>query len=1059
MEKRISHFFDWNKIVEATPDDKNKGVKFEDLIEELLKEMYQSETWYRTGISYDGKRDFAYPAGPETPDLKWAECKNYTDNISINIISPTLVMGAIEGIKSIIFFSYSELNENAIEALLRYTQTTGTIIKIFDGLILESIIYKYHNLSNISKFFPSTDFEKSFTKACNETPRIIKYIRDIKGNKIEGNHQLEQGEPFFLTLIIRNHLNRDIDCKIVIFENKKISCSKNSKTGKIKFGESAFFSIRCEALLSGRAHITCQITFNLGERIESVRIPFELNISDSQYLFWSGQGAMDALQHALKHLTDMRHDPLIICAPQSTGKTTLLSILTQNNYIQEHYKILTVDVNISRTHSYKEMLMELFDINFRDNTPTEQIREEQKILSVLSSEYVYSANEIAETLMSYYRNEKPYLIVMDDANNMNRAYEDLLYELDFLAESFNQPVYYIYTINDKTVMVDEFWKQINRDPLQTENVDKVFLCGFDKNDIIMHLKHEFGLENIDDCFDSFEGRILPIELHRFCKQIRKKELIVKSNNQYNYKIVDRFLFEDEARKLISNDFSLNNCLQDMKDRDRAEFVLKYLYIIGELSYEKGKRYHGIMQKLKSFGIVILKDEYYFLTSDEIRKYIQNNITFCDDDYVDIYSKCSESDAARAICALYAMDTIKGADRFLYYFFSNPYNIKWIYQTSLICRLIFQNYTKLKAFKLHVVALQYVNDIFESLKMEQGHTKFLELLKHIADMTISIDWDTDAYSVEILSYLIKKIFDRYLSTHNNRDCLDYYYKLKPIIEGLKTITDDRKFYWLSHYSNRAAIAMDRSSSTISDEIADAYNLSRKYCDMAGNPSDLALQITVDEFNRHYIYHHDLDNKILSDTKKFLDCFNSEISKNKSKTLPIFHRLLIEYLQIHMDNSSHADVDIIKDYVNRVDAERRNSTSAFYIIKLYLLEIYAYTDIHEYITALQLLNEAVSYAYRKDFRAYSYKMTYIKAHLLLFTGDFSPSDVEDTMALALSQMKAYFKHNRNEVFRETYLIIRLDQFLNRNNISSELWSISDGFKGKSYYRFNNIDFPVI
>lgn len=1057
MKKRSSHFFDWNEITKEIPNGKNKGVRFEDLVEELLKEMFKSEKWYRTGTSYDGKKDFAYPDNPETPDLKWAECKNYKDNLSINIISPTLVMGAIDEIKSIIFFSYSELNENAVEGLLRYIQITGTEIKIYDGLILESLIYEHRKAPNISKFFPTTDFERAFANAYNQTPQIVKLIRDVNGNKIKSDHKFERGESFYLTLIIRNHLNRDVNCRIVLFENEKISCSKNSETYKMKFGESAIFSIRCEAILSGQAKVKCKIIFDSIKTIKSAMTTFNLDILDSQYLFWAGQGALDALQLAIKHLKGMERAPLIICAPPNTGKTTLLSILTQDIYIQEHYKILTVDVEISRTHSFKEVLMKLFDISFRDNTPSEQTEEEQKIISVLSSEYVYSANEIAETLMSYYQSEKPYLIVMDDANNMNRAYEDLLYELDLLAENSNQPVYYIYAVDNKAVVVDDFIEQISRDPLQADSVNIISLCGFDKNDITTYLKHKFGLDNIYDCFASFEGKISPIELHRFSKRIRENEIIVKSQNCENYQIVDYFLFSDEARKLLSNGFSVNNFLSGIKDRKRVEFLLKYLYIAGELSYEKAKKYHGIMKKLISFGIVVLEGEHYFLAGDEIKDYIQKNITFSDDDYVDIYAKCFDSDVAKTICALHAVDFIKDADRHLFSFFSNPCSIRWIYQKSMICRLIFEKYTKLKKYKLHETALEYVKDIFESLKIEQGHTSFLELLKIIADMAMSVDWDTDENSVEIISYFIKKLLDRCLSTHNNDDCLKYYNALNPIINDLKYITDDRKFYWMSHYSNRAAVAMDRGRYTTAGKIADMYKLSREYCEKSGNPSDLVLQITIDEFNRHYYYHHDLDNTVLSETKDSLDYFgNSEI---KSKTLPIFHKLLIEYLQAHLGNSSFSDADIIKDFANRVAVVRQSSTSAFFIIKLYLLEIYAYMDMQEYKIALQLLHDAVRYTYKKEFRAYSYKMTYIKAHLLLFTGNSALSHVENAMALALLQMKKYFTHERNEIFREPYLISRLEQFQNRSKIFSELWSMSDGFEGKSYFRFKNIDFPVI
>ena len=98
----------------------NKGIRFEDLIEKLIRAMFPGEKWRRNGKSYDGKKDFVFPAEESLPDQKWAECKNYKSNLSLNVIAPTLIMGAIEDINTIFFFSYSPLNDNAVDNLLRY---------------------------------------------------------------------------------------------------------------------------------------------------------------------------------------------------------------------------------------------------------------------------------------------------------------------------------------------------------------------------------------------------------------------------------------------------------------------------------------------------------------------------------------------------------------------------------------------------------------------------------------------------------------------------------------------------------------------------------------------------------------------------------------------------------------------------------------------------------------------------------------------------------------------------------------------------------------------------
>ena len=125
------HVLDWSKIAEINNNKQsakaidleennivNKGILFENVVEKLLSAMFPTEIWKRTKESHDGKRDFVYPAEEYSKEQKWAECKNYSSNLSINVIAPTLIMGAIEGIEYIFFFSYSPLNNTAIENIL-----------------------------------------------------------------------------------------------------------------------------------------------------------------------------------------------------------------------------------------------------------------------------------------------------------------------------------------------------------------------------------------------------------------------------------------------------------------------------------------------------------------------------------------------------------------------------------------------------------------------------------------------------------------------------------------------------------------------------------------------------------------------------------------------------------------------------------------------------------------------------------------------------------------------------------------------------------------------------
>ena len=176
-QKNNIHVLDWGKIAESNSGEQvssdesknknrtvNKGILFEDMVERLLSAMFPEEIWKRTGESHDGKRDFVYPAEEYLKEQKWAECKNYNSKLSINIIAPTLIMGAIKNIECIFFFSYSPLNDTAIENLLSYSEMEKSLVKIFDGNLLESLICRYHDINGLDEFFPNTDFKKAYVE-------------------------------------------------------------------------------------------------------------------------------------------------------------------------------------------------------------------------------------------------------------------------------------------------------------------------------------------------------------------------------------------------------------------------------------------------------------------------------------------------------------------------------------------------------------------------------------------------------------------------------------------------------------------------------------------------------------------------------------------------------------------------------------------------------------------------------------------------------------------------------------------------------------------------------
>jgi len=128
-------------------DGRYDGKKFEDLAFDLLNALY-GKGWEPTGITRDGSRDFEKHDGD---DWLWAECKAYSDRLSVYVISPTLVMAVIEQPNTVIVVSRSVLNDNASRHLAAFQNASGKRIIALDGPILDNAIL---DMGLSDRYFP-----------------------------------------------------------------------------------------------------------------------------------------------------------------------------------------------------------------------------------------------------------------------------------------------------------------------------------------------------------------------------------------------------------------------------------------------------------------------------------------------------------------------------------------------------------------------------------------------------------------------------------------------------------------------------------------------------------------------------------------------------------------------------------------------------------------------------------------------------------------------------------------------------------------------------------------
>lgn len=108
----------WEKFIDIDKNgvEKGNGIEFEKLVKCLLSSMYEQK-WNATGGSHDNNRDFWLHLSERS---LWAECKNYSATIAMNILAPTLVMAQIYEVNEILFFSRSNINRFAKDKILAF---------------------------------------------------------------------------------------------------------------------------------------------------------------------------------------------------------------------------------------------------------------------------------------------------------------------------------------------------------------------------------------------------------------------------------------------------------------------------------------------------------------------------------------------------------------------------------------------------------------------------------------------------------------------------------------------------------------------------------------------------------------------------------------------------------------------------------------------------------------------------------------------------------------------------------------------------------------------------
>lgn len=1007
----------------------NKGIAFENLVEQLIRAMFPMEKWRRTQKSHDEKRDFVYPNDETLPDEKWAECMNYNENLSINTIAPTLVMGAINQIQCIYFFSYSQLNDNAIEGILRYAALSKKKVNIFDGVLLDNLIIKYSRQIDTETFFPNDDF--SALSYGNKAPfRLICMITNINNNKVITSPKFSIGAKFVLKIMLQNLMPIENSFSYEV-KSEKIKLSRNKIHGNLKCGSIDENMIICEGLKAGKQNISVKLDLPGTD----ISVNVYVQISNQSYSFWSGKKAMGSYKLCIDFLSKYTDKPIFITGSSGIGKTTLLSLIENDDEVLKKYEIHCIDHTLTRDACNKCLIYNHFGLE-PDNSVDSDSQEEDKLnnLKTLLKNYIYSAGDLAKVLMNTYDPKKPFLFIIDNAHLLSLSYQNWIREIISESKEQNKKVYLILAMDPTVISVeDTYYKLYPMDEYSDEAVINIQMPKYDRQDVIAHIQNLYGIIDIKKYFDNYADQmVLPSKVQRFCSMILDKKVIIPLPDKHvkKYKIVDENAFADFVEKYIYSDFTIDSSDPIFVN---SEEYLKLIYITGSISLTQYTRLNKSVYKLIEYGILAKRNSDVFFSSGKLRKRIGNMLNFSDEYYSDLFDKEGLSQETKAVCVLNMLGKKEGAYDFLDNFFKSQCNFITKNQRLETCCMVLEKFGELCNMGLIHQLLLFLKNNYTQLYEEQGHYNFFSFLRLAMNTFMSNDWDTDSKSIELISSFIKKYFDRALSTCNYFESGGNYKIVKEKFISLKHISESRKNYWLCHFSNRAAIIADRASDIfnggVSKEAEALYEESKKRCSDAGDPGDLKMQILIDEFYRYYVYGHSLTIEKLS---SFYDGLHALDTDKHHKTDSLhYHLILMEYMKLKLTDAGAEKLKELPEIISL----RKKCSSSFYIIKLYLIEIYILIETSEYSRAYELIDEARKYALMKDMRGWIYKLSCTKAFLMKICPDLEKEiDIQGQIRIAFEQLVRTKKKNIQELKREIFLPVELAQMSDNSTLKT-------------------------
>lgn len=368
----LSHLELAKKMINDIPPDPNKGIQFEVLVESLLKYKYSEDDllFQKTKLSHDGNKDFW--AIDNANELWWAECKNYTPNISLTQLAPTLVMAEINQVSHLMFFSYSSLNINLKKRVAQYAYKYNKEVFLFDDEALEQLIFGYDK----KKLYDNFQLEPTVFEETLQTYFFNELNPSFVGcHEFDGNYEITElnvGCIYDLNVILINRFNTDVRVRVSIKDDKvnQYFDFLNSNLNKVSELSEKIHILRPNQLVLVKYSVLAKKESSQIQ-LPKIKIIFEKDgstctkISDQHCNYicnWNKKVVLigeyyEKIIHNFSNMCKKKICALLVHGPSGTGKTRILEEC-ETFLIKNQYNIINF-IGFDKAASWKEVVLEI----------------------------------------------------------------------------------------------------------------------------------------------------------------------------------------------------------------------------------------------------------------------------------------------------------------------------------------------------------------------------------------------------------------------------------------------------------------------------------------------------------------------------------------------------------------------------------------------------------------------------------------------------------------------------------------------------------------------------